>query len=389
MSFAIAGEASADREGKAQELELRIFRIAYISPNLPCPSLSDESLLDVLKMMKSPGGSIDFEKRVNALIVHDELDNLNAMQQVVERADLPPKAIDDPDAVNRKSRRDPDSIFSANFTERPLKQVLDYLSEVSGKEITTAKAKDQKMLVSINLKNTTYRAALAVIALKYNMDIDCSQTKDNTVVISSPEKVSMVVRHADIRDVINLIAIQSDAKIVMGPEVTGDVSARFEGTRWREALDAVTRQLDFVVVNEIDGTVRVTSPYKITSYHGAADKIPITDELRKSAAAAIAAYGKEIVISHTLEIGQRIEGTVLLRNNGDKHVVKLELTLVIPIKDQEEPFEQRLVFSEKDWNFPILTTEKDVPVVLRRIDMPSPTLNAEPEFRITYLQFAQ
>ena len=382
VSSAESEEAVAER--KASDLEIRIFRIAYISPNLPCPNLSDESLLDVLKTMRGPRGSIDFERRANALIVRDAKENLDAMQQLVELTDLPPKSSEAaPNAGKPKNCAGPDSVISLETTERSLKQILDYLSEVSGKTITTSKAKDQKLLVTIHVKNATYRAVLAVIAHKYGMAIDNSQFKDNTIVLSMPEQVSMVVYHADIRDVINSLSIQSDTKIVIGPEVTGEVTMKFERTPWREALDTVARQLDFVVVPEVGGTLRITSPYKMTSFHAAAEQLSLTDELRKSAAPDIAAYGGKIVISHTLEIGQRIEGTLLLRNEGDKHLVKMELTIVIPIKDQEKPFEQRLVFSEKEWSY------TDVPVLLHRIDMPAPTENAEPEFRITYLQFAK
>jgi type IV pilus assembly protein PilQ len=93
--------------------------------------------------------------------------------------------------------------------------------------------------------------------------VDDSQLKNNLIFLDTPEKVSMVFQRADIRDVINTIAIQSNANIVIGPEVTGEVSMRLENVPWNDALNIVVKTLDFVAVPEVNNTIRITSPAKI------------------------------------------------------------------------------------------------------------------------------
>jgi len=147
--------------------------------------------------------------------------------------------------------------------ERPLKQILDYLRTVSGKNISVVKKKDENLPVSFKLENVTWRAILDFIARKYGMVVDDSRLKDNLVFLDTPEKVSMVFQRADIRDVINTIAIQSNANIVIGPEVTGEITMRLENVPWNDALSIVVRTLDFVAVQEANNTIRITSPQKI------------------------------------------------------------------------------------------------------------------------------
>ena len=158
----------------------------------------------------------------------------------------------------------PGALITLEVNERPLKQVLDYLSTVSGKNVRVVKEKDNKLLITFKLENVTYRAILDFVARKYGMVVDDSQLRSgNIIFLDTPEKVSMVFQRADIRDVINTIAIQSNANIVIGPEVTGEVSMRLENVPWNDALNIVVKTLDFVAVPEVNNTIRITSPAKI------------------------------------------------------------------------------------------------------------------------------
>ena len=155
------------------------------------------------------------------------------------------------------------AFVTLEVNDRPLKQVLDYLRTVSGKNISVVKKKDENLPVSFKLENVTWRAILDFIARKYGMVVDDSRLKDNLIFLDTPEKVSMVFQRADIRDVINTIAIQSNANIVIGPEVAGEISMRLENVPWNDALNIVVRTLDFVAVQEANNTIRITSPQKI------------------------------------------------------------------------------------------------------------------------------
>lgn len=156
------------------------------------------------------------------------------------------------------------ALFTLDVTERPLKQVLDYLSTISNINIRVVKEKDNKLPVSFRLENVTYRAVLDFIARKYGMIVDDRDLAASHIIyIDTPERVSMVFARADIRDVINTIAIQSNANIVIGPEITGEVSMRLENVPWNEALNIVVKTLDFVTVNEANNTIRITTKDKI------------------------------------------------------------------------------------------------------------------------------
>ena len=156
------------------------------------------------------------------------------------------------------------ALITLEVNERPLKQVLDYLSTVSGKNIRVVKEKDNKLLVTFKLENVTYRAILDFVARKYGMLVDDRDLAASHIIyIDTPERVSMVFQHADIREVINTIAIQSNANIVVGPEVVGEISMRLENVPWNEALNIVVKTLNFVTVNENNNTIRITSKDKI------------------------------------------------------------------------------------------------------------------------------
>src|SRR5438067_1231149 len=50
------------------------------------------------------------------------------------------------------------ALITLDVTERPLKQVLDYLSTISNVNIRVVKEKDNKIPVTFRLENVTYRA---------------------------------------------------------------------------------------------------------------------------------------------------------------------------------------------------------------------------------------
>jgi len=148
-------------------------------------------------------------------------------------------------------------------TERPLKQVLDYLSTLSNKNIRCKKTKDERLPVTFKLEKVTYRTVLDFIAKKYGMVVDDSMEKQNIILLDTPEKVSMVFSNADIRDVINTIAIQANANVVIDMDISGTVSMRLENVPWKSALDMVVKTRDFVAIQEPDNTIRITTPAKV------------------------------------------------------------------------------------------------------------------------------
>ena len=81
------------------------------------------------------------------------------------------------------------AFISLEVNERPLKQVLDYLSTVSGKNIRVKRDKDNKLLVTFKLENVTYRAIIDFVSRKYGMIVDDTMVAQNIIWLETPEKV--------------------------------------------------------------------------------------------------------------------------------------------------------------------------------------------------------
>lgn len=156
-----------------------------------------------------------------------------------------------------------EGLISLHVRDRPLKVVLDYLSAVSGLNVRALTEEAERLPVTVDLDNVTYRTVLDYIAKKYSLQVDDSQLNQRLVTISIPERVSMVFNRADIRDVISTIAIQANANIVVGPEINGEISMRLENVPWQDALNIVVKTLDFVVVQEVNDTIRITTRDKL------------------------------------------------------------------------------------------------------------------------------
>jgi len=166
-------------------------------------------------------------------------------------------------ATAEASRTAGTEIQVIEVTERPLKQVLDYLSQISGKNIRCRKPKDERLLVSFKLERVTYRTVLDFIAKKYGMVVDDSMEKQNIILLDTPEKVSMNFYNADIRDVINTIAMQANANVVIDSDITGQVTVRLENVPWKSALTMIVKTRDYIALDEPDNTIRVTTPMKV------------------------------------------------------------------------------------------------------------------------------
>ena len=206
------------------------------------------------------------------------------------------------------------ALISLEVNERPLKQVLDYLSTVSNVNIRVVKEKDNKLPVSFKLENVTYRAILDFIARKYGMLIDDRELSSSHIIyVDTPERVSMIFQRADIRDVINTIAIQSNANIVVGPEIIGEVSMRLENVPWNEALNIVVKTLDFVTVNEAHNTIRITSR----------DKILEQMEIRVFRLAYVSPEGSSYTATLTSEFAKK-EGSKVVKDAGQSLIDVLE-----------------------------------------------------------------
>jgi hypothetical protein len=116
----------------------------------------------------------------------------------------------------------------------------------------------------------------------------------------------------------------------------------------------------------------------------------ISDADRRSAKAAIDGYESKLSILQTVKVGDRIEGTIMVRNSGDKKVRVMELTLLLNVNGGDKPEEHRLVFSADRKNPPPQPSAKGADgAALMRVNIPCPAggVKGSPELKLTYLQF--
>jgi len=118
----------------------------------------------------------------------------------------------------------------------------------------------------------------------------------------------------------------------------------------------------------------------------------VSDADRKNATAIIAGYENKLSILQTVKVGDKVEGTIMVRNSGEKRLRLLELTLVLNVNGKEKPEEHRLLFVEKKGNVspPQPSTKGADGAALMRVNIPCPAggVKGSPELKLTYLQFA-
>src|SRR5258708_30094297 len=99
------------------------------------------------------------------------------------------------------------------------------------------------------MRNATTSLAFAVLTVLCLRCFDAlSAELPDGAVVGDAEKVSISVHDADIRDVIMALAVTGNMNVVVGPEVSGKITLNLKDVPCIEAMNAVARTLDFVVV---------------------------------------------------------------------------------------------------------------------------------------------
>lgn len=118
----------------------------------------------------------------------------------------------------------------------------------------------------------------------------------------------------------------------------------------------------------------------------------INGDDRKAALPLIASYENKISLSHTVQIGDRITGNILIKNMGDRRIKALELTMMVPIIGRDKPEEHHFVFLDKPGN----TTPpqpgsngREPSALLQKVDIPCPSggVKGSPELKISFIRF--
>jgi type II secretory pathway component GspD/PulD (secretin) len=161
-----------------------------------------------------------------------------------------------------------DARVNLSVADKPLEDVVAYLRERSGANIVvidpaedTGRAKISDARITLDLLDVGWRDALDIVAEKVHGTVE--ERSGGVLAVTSPFQIDIQVKDTEIRDVIDLIAAASGANIVVGKEVVGTVSVRFNGVPWQEALDVTVKTLGYVTVKEKHGVIRVVSPERL------------------------------------------------------------------------------------------------------------------------------
>ncbi|MBI4605421.1 MAG: hypothetical protein HY721_25940 [Planctomycetes bacterium] len=105
-----------------------------------------------------------------------------------------------------------------------------------------------KEKVTIQLDRIEWRNALDIIARQTHCRM--VEVSDRLIRFTQPPSISMEFQDADIKIVLELLAKQSGANIVMASDVQGKVSLSLREVPWREALDTIVKTAGYVIVKE-------------------------------------------------------------------------------------------------------------------------------------------
>jgi type II secretory pathway component GspD/PulD (secretin) len=147
------------------------------------------------------------------------------------------------------------ALITLKLKERPLKDVVQGIKRKAGVNIIMDEATNDAPPVTIELENVPWRKALDLVAEASGCVV--VQVSGNVLKVEKPPSVFFAFENADIQKVIDTIAKISGANIVVAPEVQGPVTLRLKNIPWRDALEAVTKTLGYVVVEENRGILRV------------------------------------------------------------------------------------------------------------------------------------
>jgi len=118
----------------------------------------------------------------------------------------------------------------------------------------------------------------------------------------------------------------------------------------------------------------------------------ISPDDRKAAIPLISTYENKVSLSHTVQIGDKITGNILIKNTGDRRLKMLELTMYVPIIGRDKPEEHHFIFIDK----PGSTTPpqpgsngRDPIALLQKVDIPCPSggVKGSPELKISFIRF--
>lgn len=134
--------------------------------------------------------------------------------------------------------------ITLDVKDKDLVEVLRFISRQVGVNIIPDPEIKEK--VTIELDRVEWRKALDVIARQTHSKI--IEDSERLIRFTQPPSISMEFQEADIKVVLELLAKQAGANILIASDVKGKVSLSLREVPWQEALDAVVKTAGYTTV---------------------------------------------------------------------------------------------------------------------------------------------
>ncbi|MBN1421803.1 MAG: hypothetical protein JXP34_23720 [Planctomycetes bacterium] len=163
-----------------------------------------------------------------------------------------------PEASAAASSPGRDEYITLDVKDKDLREILQHISLKAGVNIVADPKITEK--VTVTLDRIEWRQALQVLARQTHCTI--LEESDRLLRFTQPPSISMEFQDADLKVVLDLLAKQSGANIVVADDVKGKVTLSLREVPWREALDTIVKTAGYVLVEDHD-TGKVTQILRV------------------------------------------------------------------------------------------------------------------------------
>lgn len=153
----------------------------------------------------------------------------------------------------RPRRSDTLEYITIDVREKDLGEVLQGIGRQVDINIVADPEVNEK--VTISLDSIEWRQALNVIARQTSCKIVFESPR--LIRFTQPPAISIEFQDADLKVVLDLLAKQSGANIVIAEDVTGKVSLSLRDVPWRDALDTIVKTAGYVTVEDAGGVTDI------------------------------------------------------------------------------------------------------------------------------------
>ncbi|HCW43819.1 MAG TPA: hypothetical protein DGU45_00750 [Planctomycetes bacterium] len=155
-------------------------------------------------------------------------------------------------------------LVTIDVRDKDLKEVLAQIGTQVGVNIVPDPEIEET--VTLTLDAIDWRQGLDILARETNCVV--LEISDRLIRFTQPPSINIEFQDAELAVVLELLAKQSGANIVIAEQVQGKVSLTLRDVPWREALNTIVKTAGYVVVSEREGVseiLRIVSPDQLVA----------------------------------------------------------------------------------------------------------------------------